>query len=83
MAIGRGRRLSGRVVVTDGYEPCVASVDVTIRRNGNVIRKVTTNELGLFTTKVPSYRGRYTAALSPSSPDAGHICSGARATRLR
>ena len=83
LTIVRGPRVKGRIQVADGFEPCASGASVSLHRNGYFLRTVTADEAGRFVARVPSYRGRYTAKLSPSAPTGGHLCSATRSSTVR
>jgi subtilisin family serine protease len=52
-------RVQGGVFSTDGFLPCIAGVQVNIKRNGKVVKKVTTDADGNFSIRVRDRVGRY------------------------
>lgn len=61
LRLGGHLRLSGQVLVADGFAPCLSSVKVKIKRNGVLVKSIKTNESGTFATKVADRKGRYLA----------------------
>jgi subtilisin family serine protease len=77
-----GPRLRGRVVAADDYAGCSQNVVLEIRRNGVLLKTITTDDAGRFWVRVPSTRGSYRAIASPSVPSEGHVCLGARSPSI-
>ncbi len=53
--------LGGLVKVTDSFASCAAGVEVLIKRNGRPIRRLETNDSGVFRVALKVRRGRYVA----------------------
>ena len=51
--------IEGQLEVADGITTCLANVVVKIKRNGQVLRSVTTDASGAFTTELRDRWGRY------------------------
>lgn len=73
-----GNVARGRVRTPDGFDSCRAHVPVKILRNGRVVDKLTTNDDGRFTAKLPDERGRYVAIAPQLKAGDGDLCERAR-----
>ena len=74
-------RLRGRVVVPDGETICLASIKLRIKRNGRVVRTVTTGALGGFSVKLRDRKGRYVVKVPAFDITGGRCLRGASPIR--
>lgn len=52
-------RIEGQLSVADGFTSCLANVVVKIKRNGRLLKSVTTDGAGVFVTRLRDREGRY------------------------
>ena len=75
-------RMRGRVLVPDDVAACLANVTIKIKRNGRVVKTLTTDDAGLFSVKLRDRAGRYVAKAPAVDLPAGR-CVGAASPMRR
>jgi subtilisin family serine protease len=67
--------LSGRIYATDGFPACLSNIPVQIKRNGSIIKVVSTNTDGYYITQLRDLTGRYGARILKTDLP-GELCRG-------
>jgi subtilisin family serine protease len=64
----------GRVAVLDGFGACRSRVRVRIKRNGVVVRSVSTDRWGRYRSEMPHRRGRFISKVPYASVGTEDVC---------
>jgi subtilisin family serine protease len=73
----------GRVTVSDGFGACRSRVKVRIKRNGVILRTVSTDRWGHYRSEMPGKHGRFIAKASFISVGTEDVCQTAISRPIR
>jgi subtilisin family serine protease len=73
----------GRVTVSDGFGPCRSRVRVRIKRDGEIIRTLSTNRWGHYRSEMPRKQGRFVAKAPLISVRTQDVCQAVMSRPVR
>lgn len=83
LRLSKHLRVSGQVMNADDISECIAAVPVKIKRNGVLVKTITTYGSGAFATKLRDRAGRYVAIVPAVGLVTGETCAAAKSPLRR